>query len=154
MPDTSTLPTDPAPSAIWSGSKKPTERASRTAMYDKLSPDLRRAIDRAVVDRDPPTFRGVYEKFQLAERGVSFHSLYRYARKLRAQAHRLLLAELTLPDDADLGDAMPRIIGQQLLTTLLYEEAATPDAIHRLTRAYRTACDTHVPRRRRAAPPL
>ncbi|HVP09703.1 MAG TPA: hypothetical protein VMV94_00790 [Phycisphaerae bacterium] len=149
MPDTTT----PAPTDARPANENPGRPAGRTAIYDKLSPDLRRAIDRAVVDRDPPTFRGVYERFRLADHGVSFHSLYRYARRLRAQAHRLRLADLVVPDDAALGDTMPRLIAQQLLTTLIYEETATPSEIHRLTCAYRTATQTPVPRRR-AAPPV
>jgi hypothetical protein len=125
--------------------------ASRTTIYDKLSPDLRHALDQAIVDRDPPTFRAAYDKFRLEAAGVSFYAFYRYARKLRTQADRLHLAELTLPDDAELGDAMPRLIGQRLLETLIYEETASPEALQRLTRAYRIATEASFARRRFAA---
>jgi hypothetical protein len=133
------------------GDDPPGIRATRTTMYDKLSPDLRCVIDQAVVDRDPPTFRGIYEKFRLADAGLSYYAFYRYARKLRSQADKLHLSELVMPDDADLGEAVPRLIAQQLLDMLFSEESPSPEQILRLTRAYRIANEACYARRRYAA---
>ena len=125
--------------------------ATRTTIYDKLPPDLRREVDQAIADRSPPTYNRIYDKFHLDNYGINLYAFYRYARKLRTKTDRLYLAELTLPDDADLGDIAPRLIGQQLLDLLLYEETPSPQTIYRLTRAYRSALEAGFAKRRFAA---
>jgi hypothetical protein len=146
MSDTPTTTSRPA--------RDPLEQPfGRSTVFDKLSPDHRRTLDQAIVDRDPPTFRGVYDKFHLADSGVSYYAFYRYARKLRARADRLHLTDLVLPDDTDLSDAMPRLIAQQLLDSMLSDETPAPEEVLRLTRAYRLATQTYLAKRRFAPPP-
>ncbi|HVP10189.1 MAG TPA: hypothetical protein VMV94_03270 [Phycisphaerae bacterium] len=116
------------------------------AMYEKISPDLRRTIDQAIVDHDPPTYREIHEKFGLAERGISFWVFYRYARNIRCQAEKLHIAELVLPDEPQVLDALPKLLAQRLFQVLLYDETATAREIHQLTYAYRAAAASALAR--------
>src|SRR5262245_3726793 len=112
------------------------DQNSRSSIYEKTTADERRKYDRAIVNRDPPTYRGVFEKFRLAEKGISFTAFYNYARRIRAAAQNHNLAELVAPAQRDLNQALPRLLGERLMDMLLYHEDATPDQIHRLTLAY------------------
>lgn len=115
-----------------------------SSLYEKTTPDDRRKIDRAIVNRDPPTYRGVFEKFSLAAKGVSFTAFYNYARRIRSAATRLHLAGLAAPDQADAALAVPRLLASLLVDTLLYAEDAAPAAIHRLTQSYASAVNTAI----------
>ncbi len=123
---------------------------SRTTLFDKISSERRRALDRAIVDHDPPTYRGIFTKFRLADAGVNFYAFYRYARKIRLGADVLHLAELTGPEDADLPAILPTLLAQRLLDTVL-DPDASPRAVHRLADAYRIATATHLANERFAA---
>ncbi|HVP13113.1 MAG TPA: hypothetical protein VMV94_18200 [Phycisphaerae bacterium] len=120
---------------------------TNSSMFEKVPPGLRSKIDRALVDRSPPTYKGVFEQFKLAELGVSYHAFYRYARRVRSQASMFHLASLALPDDTTLHTAVPRLLAQQIVETLLYEEAS-PEHIQRLVNAYRNAVRCLVDLRR------
>ena len=122
------------------------------AMYAKVSPEIRRDLDEAIVNHKPATYRGIYEKFRLVERGVSFWSFYRYAVNVRSQAEKLHFDELVLPDEAHLRDTLPKLIAQRLLETLLYDEELSPKEVLRLTTAYRAASLTAIARDKAAAP--
>ncbi|HKQ50471.1 MAG TPA: hypothetical protein VJZ71_20535 [Phycisphaerae bacterium] len=119
-------------------------RDTHSTIYEKTTADERRKVDRAIVNRDPPTYRGVFEKFRLAEKGVSFTAFYNYARRIRAAAQVCNLAELVAPAQADLNQTLPRLLGDRLIETLLYQEDATPAQIQRLTLAYASAITTAI----------
>jgi hypothetical protein len=129
----------------------PENESFRSAVYEKIPPNKRHSIDLAIVNHDPSTYHGIYEKFRLAEQGVNFWTFYRYARNIRSRAEVLHIAELVLPEDAHLGDALPKLIAQRLFQTLLYDEQASPQEIHRLTNAYCLAATMSLARDKFAA---
>ena len=62
----------------------PTEKFEfQSTLFEKLPPQERRKLNRAIVDRTAPSYRACYEQFRLADRDISFYVFYRYARKLR-----------------------------------------------------------------------
>jgi hypothetical protein len=98
----------------------PDSRANTSTLFDRLDAAEREKLDRAIVDRSPPTFTACFEAHQLADRGISFDAFYRYARRLRTQCELHHLAELTLPEDP------------------------SPEAIQRLAHAYRIAANVRL----------
>lgn len=114
---------------------------SRSSVYEKLTPDQRRKIDRALIDRDPPTYRAVFKKFNLAARGLSFTAFYSYARHVRRAAAATQLAERTGngENESDVVHTLPKLLGELLLEYLTYPEEASPNTVHRLTQAYKIA---------------
>ncbi|HVP12161.1 MAG TPA: hypothetical protein VMV94_13370 [Phycisphaerae bacterium] len=131
---------------------EPLLRQSRAcAVFACLSPAVRGELDRAIVNRDPPTYREIHAKFRLAEQGVGYWSLYRYARKLRLNADLLHLAQLTAPDEPDLLAALPKLLAQRLFQALLYEDNASPSELHRLTYAYRAGSNAALAREKLTA---
>jgi hypothetical protein len=122
-----------------------------SAVYAKLSPSVRYSLDQAIVDHDPPTYRAIYNKFDLDQQGVGFWSFYRYAINLRSLAEKHHIAELVLPDDAHLENSLPRLIAHRLFQTLLYEEKVPLDEVQRLTNAYRAVSLIALAREKSAA---
>ncbi len=120
---------------------------NNSVVFEKTDPDLRRRINRAIVDRDPPTYKGVFAKFNLAAKGIGFHAFYRYARRLRARAAMFEMAEMTTCTGTDLPAILPKVLAQRLLEVLAFEDVS-PRHIQRLTDAYKTAVNTHVAIRR------
>jgi len=123
---------------------------SKSSIFDKTDPDLRRRIDQAIVDRQPPTYKAVFDQFDLAARGVSFTAFYYYARRIRVNAALLELARVALPDSASAHDLLPDVLSHRLLEAAI-DEACSPGTIQRLADAYRVASQTHFARRRLAA---
>ena len=126
------------------------ESESRSSLFEKLPADLRRRLDQAIIDRDPASYRELHAKFDLAGHEVSFTALYRYARRLRAQADLLSLAELTLPDSPDLAAGVPTLFAYRLLDAL-NDETASPRELSRLVIAWRTAVNAHLALQRQDA---
>ena len=110
----------------------------RSSVYSVLTPEVRQQVRLAIVDHDPPTYRGIYEKFKLADTGLSFQAFYRYARNLRDRVETLQHAELALPGETEVARALPLLIGRKLVDALLDQEA-TAGAVCRLAEAYRRA---------------
>jgi hypothetical protein len=123
---------------------------TQSSIFDKAAPDLRRQINQAIVDHSPPTYRGIYEKFRLADLGISFHALYRYARRLRLHAATLDLAELVLPEGADPADTLPQLLAYRLMEAAI-DEDASPATLHRLAHSWRITADTRFALGRHAA---
>jgi hypothetical protein len=119
------------------------KQESNSSIFDKTTPDLRREINRALIDRDPPTYKGVFAKLKLADRGVSYHAFYRYSRRVRGQAAMFEMAEATASAGKDLPAMLPKVLAQRLLETLAFEEVS-PRHIQRMTDAYKTAVKTQV----------
>ena len=109
---------------------------SHSSVCDKVPADLRRDLDRAVVDRDPPTYRALFKKFNLAEHGVSLTAFFYYARRLRAQAELIHLARIALPEGDDITEALPGILAHRLFDAA-DDEAASPRTVQRLADAWR-----------------
>lgn len=123
---------------------------TQSSVFDKTTPDLRRQINRAIVDHSPPTYRGIYEKFGLADLGISFHALYRYARRLRLHAAVIEIAELALPEGADPADSLPKLLAYRLMEAAI-DEDSSPAALHRLAHSWRITADTRFVLGRHAA---
>ena len=110
-----------------------------SSIFQKLDSDQRRKLDHAIIDRDPPTLKAVYEKFQLAELEVSRAAFYRYARRRRSLIATRDFAELALPEEAEeqIPDMMPSLIAHRLLDALA-DESTSPRTITSLVNAWRT----------------
>jgi hypothetical protein len=120
---------------------------TQSSLYEKLTPDLRRQLDRAIADHEPATYQALFDKFELAGRGVSFAAFYRYARRVRANVALAEFARLSLPDGAPADQFLPEVIGQRLLEAALDEETSA-GTLYRLAHAYRIAGEAYYARRR------
>ncbi len=116
---------------------------TNSSVFEKVPREVRGEIQRALVEREPATFRGVYEKFKVAEYGVSYSSFYRYARRFRSQVAMFEMAAETSVAGSDLPAVLPKALAQRLLEVLAFEDAS-PRHIQRLTDAYRIAVNTQV----------
>jgi len=121
--------------------------ASKSSLFEKLDPNLRRKLDRAILNRDPPTYKAAYARFNLADLGVSFAAFYAYARRLRLNAALAESASLVVPDGRDRAALLPEIVADRLLEALL-DDDASPAAIERLAYAYRVAHSAALAARR------
>ena len=97
---------------------------TRSSLFERLPPDLRRALDVAIAERVPPTFRAVWMQFELAKFGVSFTAFYRYARRLRDRVNLIEAAELAGEDDADIDAVLKKLAGRRALDLLLHSKGA------------------------------
>lgn len=114
---------------------------AKSSLFEKLTPDLRKTLDRAIIDRTPATYRALFEHFKLREHGVSFAALCRYAKRIRDASTLGRVAECISPDAKETEKLIPRIVAQQLIDTL-FEPNPSSRAIHRLADAYRMASKT------------
>ncbi len=118
-------------------------RENNSSIFEKTTPALRREINKALIDRDPPTYKGVFAKFKLSGAGITYHAFYRYARRVRSQAAMFEMTEATATAGTDLPALLPKILAQRLLEVLAFEDVS-PRHIQRLTDAYKTAVNTQV----------
>ena len=116
---------------------------TQSSLYQKLPPSLRRQVDRAIVDHDPPTYRAVFDKFKLAAHAVSFTAFYRYARRIRTNTALVELASLALPEGKSVDEFLPEIVGERFLEAALDEETS-PQTLHRLAVTHRIAIQNHI----------
>jgi hypothetical protein len=121
---------------------------SRSTVFEKLSPVFR--LDQALIDRQPPAYRAVYDQFDLGAHGISYTAFYNYARRVRTQSAILELAQHVSPDAPQSHEILPEILSQRLLGAALDEETS-PRTLQRLADAYRIASATLFARRRLAA---
>lgn len=127
---------------------------SRSSVLEKIPADARARIDRAVVEFNPPRYRDIYRKYQVAGHGVSFAAFYSYARRLRRAAAERRLSELMKDDAPGLGDfseRLPAFIAQKIVEQLAFDDDVTPMALQRLVNCYRTSLDTVARGRKIAA---
>ena len=127
-----------------------TQIDSKSSIFEKTDPDLRRRIDQALVDRQPSTYKAVYEQFDLQAHGISFTAFYYYATRVRANAALIGLAQVTLPEGTVAGDLLPELLGQRLLDAS-FDEETSAGTLCRLAHTYRIACEAYYARRRFAA---
>lgn len=98
--------------------------SGRSSLFAKLPPDLRRAVDIAIAEHVPPTFRAVWMQFELARFGVTFSAFYRYARRLRERVNLLEAAALAGENDADVDAVLKKLTGRRALDLLLHSHGA------------------------------
>jgi len=118
-----------------------TKHDTNSSIFEKLPADQRQKLNQAIVDRDPPTLKAAYERFRLDKHQISLSAFYRYARRRRSLATARDLAEMTLPDEAQVPDMLPKLLAQRLLDALA-DESASPRTVKRLTDAWRVAVRT------------
>lgn len=109
---------------------------AKSSLFRKLAPAQRNELDRAIIDRTPPTYRGLYDRFQLAALGMSFAALCRYAKRIRYVSTLGRVAEFTAMDPKKAEGLVAQLVGQHFLDLLL-----TPEPDHRkITRLANTYC--------------
>ncbi|HVP09637.1 MAG TPA: hypothetical protein VMV94_00430 [Phycisphaerae bacterium] len=124
-----------------------TQIDSKSSMFEKVHPNIRRQIDQALIDRQPATYKAVYDKFSLHAMGVSYTAFYCYASRLRANAAFIGLAQITLPEGAAVNNMLPELLGQRLFEAALDEETSAA-TLYRLAHTYRIANEAYYAKRR------
>ena len=125
---------------------------SRSSIFEKTSPELRRKLERAILNYDPASYLAIFKKYDLPAHGVSYTSFYCYARKLRTRASVHQAVDFDGPDDDSLVEALPRLIAQFLVDQIMANDATGADTIYRLTLAHRAALENAaLARKHRAA---
>jgi len=94
----------------------------RSSLLQRLSAEQRGELDRAIIDHEPASYRGMYKEFALGEFGISFTAFYRYARRIRLHAALQDAIEDDLPPG---GDDPARLV--RVLARRLWEALAHPD---------------------------
>ncbi len=126
-----------------------THENNKSSLFEKLPPDLRRAVDIAIIERHPPTFRAVWMELQLGRFGVSFTAFYRYARRLRDRVNLAEAAGLAAENDPGIDDAIQKLVSRQLLELLLNTHGPeSTKEITALMSAHRQAAKTDLHDRR------
>lgn len=123
---------------------------SKSSIFEKTDPDLRRRLDRAIVDRRPPTYQAIYDEFGLHDLGISFTAFYYYASRLRTNAAFIGLAQISLPEGAAVSDLLPDLLGQRLFDASIDEETSA-GTLCRIAQAYRIAAEARYARCRFSA---
>jgi len=116
---------------------------TQSSIFQKTGPDLRRRLDQAVIDHDPPTYKAIYNKFDLAAKGISFMAFYRYARRRRTHAALIELPHQALPEDCDAVEILPKLLAHRLLDAAA-DDSTSPGTLQRLTDAWRIAARTYL----------
>src|SRR5215468_2881682 len=99
--------------------------ASKSTVLEKLPREVRAAVDRALVNRDPPTYRAIFQKFELNLFNISFSSFYAYGRRVRYEAALLDQAMAVAPSTHDAADIATRLLSMHLIL-LLQDEDPSP----------------------------
>ena len=123
---------------------------TQSSMFEKTDPDFRHRLDQAIIDHDPPTYKALFAKFDLAAKHISFASFYRYARRIRTHAAMIELTNLALPDNCDPAEAIPNLLAHRLLDAAV-DESSSPRTLQRLTDAWRFAAQTQLAMQRHQA---
>jgi hypothetical protein len=109
-----------------------------SSLFSKLSYEQRRILDRAILNRQLPSCRALYEHHHLANLGISYHAFWRYARRLRKDACKNLMLDPTLADQIDLSAKLPDVIGAHFLQILLHDNP-NPMDVTRMANTYHQA---------------
>ena len=122
---------------------------SRSSIFGKLPGDILRQVDQAIVNRDHTAYREIYAEHNLPDHNVSFSAFYNYARRLRAQADMLYLAESALPDMPNLVSSLPSFFALRVLDAV-NDETSTHQQLHSLIDSFRIAANTRIALERHA----
>lgn len=123
-----------------------THENNQSSLFEKVPPDLLRAVNIAIIERRPPTFRAVWMQFELANFGVSYTAFYRYARRLRDRVNLAEAAGLSAEDDPGVDAAIQKLADRRLLELLLNADSAelNPEIVALLSAHHRgTHLDLH-----------
>ncbi|MFQ5501708.1 MAG: hypothetical protein ACE5EQ_05330 [Phycisphaerae bacterium] len=130
-------------------SQQTTDNWGKSSILKKISPSLRRHLDRSIIERDPPTYREIFAFFQLPEMGVSFTAFYRYARRIRLEFEFIHNAALAFPDDLNVHTILPDLIAARLLEIINDpDNPPRSSTILQLTQAHKSATQTLLALRR------
>ena len=111
---------------------------SQSSLLRRLTAEQRAELDRAIIDHEPASYRGMYKEFALHEFGVSFTAFYRYARRIRLHAALQDAAEEDLPPGGDDPARIARVLARRLWEALSHPDAS-PTHISRCFSAWRQA---------------
>ena len=106
---------------------------SRSSIFEKTTPELRRKLERAILNYDSASYLAIFKKYDLPSHGVSYTSFYCYARKLRGRASVQQALDLDGPDDDQFRitpeERRRRELHRVLINfNLLKPDAALPDS--------------------------
>jgi hypothetical protein len=116
---------------------------SKSSVLIRVPETLRHEVNRAIIHRDPVTYEGVYQKFELNSLGVSYTAFYYYARRIRMAAALTELSKL----GGDAHAIIPQAVSQTLLETVL-DHSASSKTISKIAHVYRQIEMTRIARRR------
>lgn len=123
-----------------SNSNQPTAESdklgTRSSIYARVPRELRAKINQAIADADPPSYRGIYDRFDLESLGVTFTPFYYYARRIRHHIQLLEIANIAGPPDADTAAAVHKLVVQRFIEIMLRREVSSRCML-RLAIAYR-----------------
>jgi len=123
---------------------------TKSSVFEKVPPEHLRKVNRAIIDRDPPTYPAVYKRFDLRAHGVSFSAFFRYAHGLRLHAAACTFPPGGAADSDAYPDPFASIV--TMLTNRLIEALADPEpsfnAIHRMMNTLRVAMHLRASRDR------
>lgn len=121
--------------------------ARTTSLHERLSTELRRAVERDLIEQPPgrETYQKVWEYHGLAEKGVAYRCLARYGGYLRALHRNQWIREFgnTLVGE----DVEPRIAGMiksRLLETLTTAEDPTAGELFKASLALKSLKDAAI----------
>lgn len=118
-----------------------THENNKSSLFEKLPPDLLHAVNVAIIERRPPTFRAVWMELELGKFGVSYTAFYRYARRLRDRVNLAEAAGLSAEDDPGVDAAIQKLADRRLLELLLNADSAelNPEIVALLSAHHRGA---------------
>ena len=120
-------------------SQSPDKLDNHSTVFEKTTPQERIKIDRAIIDRDPATYRAIFKVFKLIAKGFSFTSFYYYARRIRHHATARNLTELIITEPGEVPRALPDILAGLIVEHMQFTDEVSPNVIHRLTQSYKIA---------------
>ena len=111
---------------------------SHSSVIDKAPPDILEQVDRAIVKRDPPGYKAIYLKFDLASRGLRYKTFWRYAHKLRFNADLAKQVQAMATPQTDPAECALRLLAIHL-QGLLRNRPLNPRHVRRAVEAYSRA---------------
>lgn len=117
------------------------ERNSTSSLYSRLTTNERNVIDRAIVDRSPPTIAATYRQFNLADRGISYSAFYRYASRIRREITALRTAVLLAPSEREINSTLSSLLASSIIDAVANDKDPSGLNILRLVNSYKQAVD-------------
>ncbi|HUN82557.1 MAG TPA: hypothetical protein VMV81_13720 [Phycisphaerae bacterium] len=105
---------------------------SRSSILKKVPLETRRLLNRAIIFRNPITYEGIYNKFNLESLGVSYTAFYYYARRIHLAITASELGKLR----GDPHELISAAVAQTILDVAA-EPILTAKHLANMARAYR-----------------